>query len=73
MISTPVGDFPDSISTPGTGIISNSITALALEESITTLFSGKNRSVCLENIDKEKATLSWETFTTKILEFVKGI
>lgn len=73
MISTPVGDFPDSISTPGTGIISNSITALALEESITTLFTGKNRAICLENIDKEKATLSWETFATKILEFVKGI
>jgi hypothetical protein len=44
-----------------------------LEESITTLFTGKNRAICLENIDKEKATLSWETFATKILEFVKGI
>lgn len=73
MISTPVGDFPTSIKIPGTGIISDNISAQALEKAINTLFASNNRETCLKNIEKEKASLSWETFATKVLAFVKTI
>lgn len=73
MVSTPVGDFPNSIGTPGTGIVALDSSADALEKGIRELFTEENQArfpVCLA---KEKAALSWETLTKKLLGFIETI
>lgn len=70
MLSTPVGDFPQSIARPGTGIVVPEISASALAEGIQTLFIPEKQTAFQENIAKEKAALSWETLVRKLLHFV---
>lgn len=70
MLATPVGDFENSISRPGTGIVVSEVSAAAIAEGIGELFSSGKQVVFQENISKEKAALSWGTLTRKLLDFV---
>lgn len=72
MLATPVGDFPQSIETPGTGIIATAITAEALAEGASRLFSSDIHPGFSSRIANEKAALSWETLTKKLLQFVQA-
>ena len=73
MVSTPVGDFSQSIAKPQTGIVIPEISASSLKDGIQTLFSeGKLNFVSLQ-IEKEKVALSWETLTKKLLSFINKL
>jgi len=71
MMATPVGDFPNSIAVPGTGIISTDISAEAISNGIMELFIPENQASFSAHIAKEKEALSWETLTRKLIEFIK--
>lgn len=73
MLSTPVGDFAQSIGEPGTGLVTETVSAEAIAKGIKELFTDNNRLSFLTNIAKEKATLSWENLTKKLLYFVSNI
>lgn len=70
MVATPVGDFPQSIAIPETGIVVEEISSQAISQGINELFTSGKQSLYLTNITKEKAALSWETLTRKLIEFV---
>lgn len=70
MLATPVGDFPNSIERPGTGIVVSEVSAKAIAEGVGELFTPGALVGYLENITKEKAALSWETLTRKLLDFI---
>ncbi|MCD8194089.1 MAG: glycosyltransferase [Tannerellaceae bacterium] len=70
MIGTPVGDFRQTIADTGTGMVTTAISAEALLEGITNFFDS-DRQLFLQNIQKEKAALSWDTFTKKLLTFIE--
>lgn len=72
MLSTPVGDFKNSIGKPGTGIVVPEISATALAQGIEELFTPERQAAIPANIAKEKAALSWETLTRKLLDFIKN-
>ncbi|MCD7930126.1 MAG: glycosyltransferase [Tannerellaceae bacterium] len=69
MVGTPVGDFPQSIALPGTGVISSGITAGSLAEAIKELFA-TGKDYFTNNIRKEKVRLSWDLFSKKLLHFI---
>lgn len=69
MLSTPVGDFQKSIGEPGTGIVTDEISSTAIAKGISTLFTAEKQAIYKVNIEKEKAALSWDTFTKKLLTF----
>lgn len=69
MVATPVGDFPQSIALPQTGIVVPEISAEALAKGITELFTPENQQCFPAHIAKEKEVLSWETLTKKIVTF----
>ena len=71
MISTPVGDFGQSIGKPQTGIVVTDINSDSIRKGIEELFSNDKYNLCLENIGKEKASLSWEKLTEKIEVMVR--
>ncbi len=71
MLSTPVGDFSQSIAQPSTGIVVDDVSSEAIAKGINELFSENNRSLFAVNIQKEKAALSWETLVKKLLSFIK--
>ena len=71
MLSTPVGDFKNSIEKPGTGIVVPEISATALAQGIEELFTPEWQATIPANISKEKAALSWETLTRKLLDFIQ--
>ena len=73
MVSTPVGDFRNSIEKPGTGIVVDEISASALVKGIEDLFSPEKQETIPTNIAKEKAVLSWETLTRKLLDFIPSL
>lgn len=73
MLSTPVGDFPRSIAAPGTGIVAADVSASALEKGIRELFTDENQTRFPRCLAKEKAALSWETLTKKLLDFIETI
>lgn len=72
MLSTPVGDFKNSIEKPGTGIVVPEISATALAQGIEELFTPSQQATIPANISKEKAALSWETLTRKLLDFINS-
>jgi len=72
IIATPVGDFPQRITHAGTGIITSNISASSIQNGIEQFFS-EDKEVYYYNIQKEKEALSWETFTTKLLSFLKEL
>ena len=67
----PVGDFKNSIEKPGTGIVVPEISATALAQGIEELFTPEWQATIPANISKEKAALSWETLTRKLLDFIQ--
>ncbi|WP_102407638.1 glycosyltransferase [Parabacteroides bouchesdurhonensis] len=71
MLSTPVGDFQHSIADPGTGIVVPEISANAIAKGIKELLSPEKLQIIAGNIEKEKAALSWQTLTSKLLQFIK--
>mgnify|MGYP000293735674 CR=1 FL=1 len=54
MLSTPVGDFKNSIEKPGTGIVVPEISATALAQGIEELFTPSQQATIPANISKEK-------------------
>jgi len=70
MISTPVGDFRQTIAGTGTGMVVPEISAQALQQGINDFFA-QDQDSFRTNIQKEKAALSWETFTKKLLSFIE--
>ena len=73
MVSTPVGDFKNSIEKPGTGIVVEEVSASAISKGIEELFSPEKQRSLQANIAKEKAVLSWETLTRKLLDFIPSL
>lgn len=71
MLATPVGDFHQSISRPGTGIVTEAIFATSIAKGINQLFTPEQQAIFSQHIAKEKAALSWETLTRKLLLFIK--
>lgn len=72
MLSTPVGDFKNSIGNAGSGLVARDISAPALAEGIEELFTPERQAAFPSNIAKEKAALSWETLTRRLLDFVNS-
>ena len=70
MLSTPVGDFQHSIADPGTGIVVPEISSQAIAQGIKDLLSPEKLLIIADNIEKEKAVLSWESLTKKLLHFI---
>lgn len=70
MLSTPVGDFPQSIARPETGIVTDAISSEAIAEGINQMFIPEKQTAFQKNISKEKAALSWETLVRKLLDFI---
>lgn len=73
MVSTPVGDFIQSIAEPQTGIVVPEISASALKEGIQSLFEDDKLKFIAQQIEKEKVALSWETLTKKLLSFINQL
>lgn len=67
MLSTPVGDFPQSIGKPGTGLVVPEISSTAIARGIEEVLSAEKQPLFAACIEKEKAALSWETLTKKLL------
>lgn len=67
MVATPVGDFPQSIDKPATGIVVPHISASAISKGIEALFASDRYASFRANITNEKKALSWEALTKKIL------
>jgi glycosyltransferase involved in cell wall biosynthesis len=73
MVSTPVGDFAETIEKKSTGMVSKEITPSAIKEKIELLFSSDNLSEFKKNIQIEKNDLTWDKFAQAFSEFVKKI
>ncbi|MEG1543974.1 MAG: glycosyltransferase [Tannerellaceae bacterium] len=71
MLSTPVGDFPQSIAHPGTGIVVPETSATAITKGVQELFRPEIYAQFSEHIAKEKAALSWGNLTKKLLHFIE--
>ena len=70
MVSTPVGDFAQSIGKPKTGIVAAEISPKALAESIRTLFTPAWQEALPQRIASEKKALSWESLTQALYRFL---
>lgn len=70
MLGTPVGDFPQSIGKPGTGIVVPEISADAIAQGIKEILSEEKQPLFAACIEKEKAILSWETLAKKLLRLI---
>lgn len=68
MVATPVGDFPQSIGSPQTGIVVSDISSKALAKGINELFTPPNPTLFSANIAQEKALLSWEKLTERLIQ-----
>lgn len=73
MVSTPVGDFAQSIGRPKTGIVIPEITPASLASGIQTLFTPSWQAALPEHIAKEKAALSWPSLTNKLLSLIHSL
>ena len=65
MLSTPVGDFYNSIARPETGIVVPEISATAIAKGIKDLFTPEQQAQYPQRIAKEKELLSWSRLTKK--------
>lgn len=70
MVSTPVGDFTQSIALPQTGIVTQAISPASIAAGIQTLFTPSWQALLPTQIAKEKAALSWGSLTSKLLCFI---
>ena len=73
VVSTPVGDFPNSIGTTAVGIVVPEITAASLTEGIESLFAPNQMAYFHAQIVKHKTALSWEVLTERLCEFIPRI
>ena len=73
MVSTPVGDFAQSIGLPQTGIVTQAISPASIAEGIQTLFTPAWQALLPTQIAKEKAALSWGSLTSKLLSFIRHL
>ena len=65
VLATPVGDFPNSIGKPGTGVVVADCSAEALAAGIEQLFQPDQLAACARQLAGEKARLSWSRFVEK--------
>ena len=73
MIATPVGDFPDCIQKNETGIVAESVSSIALADSIQRLYEEGKYADCVTQIQKEKQSLSWQTLTKRLISLINRL
>lgn len=70
MVSTPVGDFFDSIARTGTGVVVSDVSAEALAEGIRSMFVHNKLVRYSANIKEEQRERTWERFVGRALSLV---
>lgn len=68
LIATNTGGLGESIEKPGVGLMVPEISAVSIANTIR-LFYEQNRQQFISNIQKEKATLTWEKFGEALISF----
>ena len=68
VVATPVGGLAESIEKPGIGLMTSGISAEAIAKTVR-VFYAANPDTFIENIRQAKATMTWEVFAGKILDF----
>lgn len=68
VVATPVGGLAESIEKPGIGLMTSAISADAIADAIRAFYAA-NPDTFVENIRQAKATMTWEVFAGKILDF----
>ena len=73
MVATPVGDFPDSIQRPNTGIVVPDITPQALAIGIDKVLSPAHIATYQAAIAAEKEALSWQKLTVGMVGLLEKL
>ena len=68
VVATPVGGLAESIEKPGIGLMTSAISADAIAKTVRAFYAA-NPDTFIENIRQAKATMTWEVFAGKILDF----
>lgn len=68
VVATPVGGLAESIEKPGIGLMTSAISADAIVDAVRAFYAA-NPDTFIENIRQAKATMTWEVFAGKILDF----
>ena len=68
VVATPVGGLAESIEKPGIGLMTSGISADAIADTVRAFYAA-NPDTFVENIRQAKATMTWEVFAGKILDF----
>ena len=68
VVATPVGGLAESIEKPGIGLMTSGISAEAIADTVRAFYAA-NPDTFVENIRQTKATMTWEVFAGKILDF----
>jgi glycosyltransferase involved in cell wall biosynthesis len=68
VVATPVGGLAESIEKPGIGLMTSGISADAIADAVRAFYAA-NPDAFVENIRQTKATMTWEVFAGKILDF----
>jgi glycosyltransferase involved in cell wall biosynthesis len=71
VLVTDVGGLKENLERAGTGLVCLP-TVESLSEGVQQFFRSDNAAF-IENIQKEKQALSWETFAGALMEFVGGV
>ena len=68
MVSTPVGDFSDSIAKAEAGVVVPEVSARALVDGIRKVLRPENRKIYYKGIAREKEERSWGRFVERLME-----
>lgn len=68
VVATPVGGLAESIEKPGIGLMTSAISAEAIADAVRAFYAA-GPDTFIENIRQAKATMTWEVFAGKILDF----
>ena len=68
VVATPVGGLAESIEKPGIGLMTSAISADAIADAVRAFYDA-GPDTFIENIRQAKATMTWEVFAGKILDF----
>ena len=68
VVATPVGGLAESIEKPGIGLMTSGISAEAIADTVRAFYAA-GPDTFVENIRQTKATMTWEVFAGKILDF----
>ena len=68
MVSTPVGDFSDSIAKAEAGVVVPEVSARALADGIREVLRPENREIYYKGIAREKEERSWGRFVERLME-----